>query len=233
MGPEAAMRPDPVTLSGVRVAVPAMGATLRGSLTIPADGCPVVVFAHGGGTGRHSRRNVLVAAALNEAGLGTLLVDLLTPGEEEVDRLTDEHRFDVALLARRLIETLAWIGRSGTVPGRIGLFGASTGAAAVLAAAAARPDDVAAVVLRSGRPDLAAGALPRVRAPTLLIAGDADVLVRRLNRRAAERLTCEKRFVVVPGATRRFQEPGALEEVARVATDWFCRHLGAQPQRAA
>ncbi|MDX6645855.1 MAG: putative phosphoribosyl transferase [Miltoncostaeaceae bacterium] len=153
------------------------------------------------------------------------MVHLLTAAEEQVDRLTDEHRFDVALLARRLLATIAWVGRDRTTPLPLGVFGAAAAAAAALVVAAARPADVAAVVLIGGRPDLAAGALCRVRAPTLLVAGGADVLLRRLNMRVAQRLPGQRRFAVVPGASRRFDEPGALEEVARLSTDWFSRHL--------
>jgi pimeloyl-ACP methyl ester carboxylesterase len=164
---------------------------------------------------------------LNDAGIGTLLVDLLTPAEEEADRITGKHRFDIELLARRLVATVDWLRRGPAASLRVGLFGASTGAAAALVTAAARPDEVAAVVSRGGRPDLAGAALARVRAPTLLIVGGADLQVLELNRRALELLgAAEKRLVVVPGATHLFEEAGALERVAELAAAWFLRYLG-------
>lgn len=208
------------------VAVPAGDAVLEGDLVLPERALGIVVFAHGSGSSRHSPRNRRVAATLNEAAIGTLLVDLLTPDEEQRDRLTGEHRFDIELLARRLIAAIDWVRAGPTASLAIGLFGASTGAAAALVAAAERPDDVAAVVSRGGRPDLAGPYLPRVRAPTLLIVGGADKVVLELNRRALEVLRSEKRLVVVPGATHLFEEPGALEEVARLAAEWFSDHLG-------
>jgi putative phosphoribosyl transferase len=207
------------------VHVPVVGAVLEGSLVVPERATGVVVFAHGSGSGRHSPRNQRVAATLNEAGIGTVLLDLLTPEEEAAERLTAHHRFDIQLLARRLIDTIDWLGHRRTGL-RIGLFGASTGAAAALVAAAERPEEVAAVVSRGGRPDLAGSALPEVRAPTLLIVGGADELVLELNRQAFELLRTEKRLVVVPGATHLFEEPGALEQVARLAVEWFSRYLG-------
>jgi pimeloyl-ACP methyl ester carboxylesterase len=208
------------TLSAV--SVPAGDATLDGDLVLAKQGVGIVLFAHGSGSSRHSARNRGVAATLNRAGIGTLLLDLLTAAEEDVDRATREHGFDIDLLARRLIAAIAWIrdSRDGALP--IGLFGASTGAAAALVAAAERPDDVSAVVSRGGRPDLAGPALERVRAPTLLIVGGADVQVLELNRRALELLGAPvKQLVVVPGASHLFEEPGALEEVARVTAEWF------------
>ena len=207
------------------MAVPVGDAVLQGGLVLPERAVGIVLFAHGSGSSRHSPRNRRVAATLNAARIGTLLLDLLTPDEEEAERLTAEHRFDIPLLARRLIATVDWLGheRLGL---RIGLFGASTGAAAALVAATERPDEVAAVVSRGGRPDLAWSVLERVRAPTLLIVGEADELVLELNRRAIELIRAEKRLVVVPGATHLFEEPGALEQVARLATDWFQHHLG-------
>lgn len=211
------------------VHVPVVGAVLEGSLVLSERAAGVVVFAHGSGSGRHSPRNQRVAATLNEAGIGTLLLDLLTPEEEAAERLTAHHRFDIQLLARRLIDTIDWLGHRRTGL-RIGLFGASTGAAAALVAAAERPEDVAAVVSRGGRPDLAGSALPQVRAPTLLIVGGADKLVLELNRQAFELLRTEKRLVVVPGATHLFEEPGALEQVAQLAVDWFSRYLGADDE---
>ena len=195
---------------------------LPGDLVVPDDPVGIVLFAHGSGSGRHSPRNRLVARTLNEARIGTLLVDLLTPEEERVDRVTGEHRFDIDLLAERVLRGVEWLRRSHPdVP--LGLFGASTGAAAALVAAAARPDDVAAVVSRGGRPDLAGPALQQVRAPTLLIVGGDDPVVLRLNEQSLERLTATAELVVVPGATHLFEEPGALEEVARLAARWFHR----------
>jgi putative phosphoribosyl transferase len=208
------------------VTVPVGDAVLEGDLVLPDEPAGVVLFAHGSGSGRHSPRNRLVASTLNEAGIGTLLVDLLTRREEDVDRLTGHLRFDIDLLARRVTAAVDWLrdGAAGAL--RIGIFGASTGAAAALVAAAARPDDVAAVVSRGGRPDLAGPALPSVRAPTLLIVGGADVQVLELNQGALGLLRTERQLVIVPGASHLFEEPGALEEVARHAADWFSRHLG-------
>ena len=209
------------------VAIPVGAATLEGDLVLPEEAHGVVVFAHGSGSSRHSPRNRQVAATLNEADIGTLLVDLLTESEEEVDRLTGRLRFDIEFLARRLVGIIDWLRRNPETEALpIGLFGASTGAAAALVAAAVRPEDVTAVVSRGGRPDLALGALPFVQAPTLLIVGGADTTVIELNRRALEALQTEKRLEIVPGATHLFKEPGALDEVARLAADWFARHLG-------
>jgi putative phosphoribosyl transferase len=208
------------------VTVPVGDAILEGDLVLPDQAAGVVLFAHGSGSGRHSPRNRLVASTLNEAGIGTLLVDLLTRREEDVDRLTGHLRFDIDLLARRVTAAVDWLRDGATGALRIGIFGASTGAAAALVAAAARPDDVAAVVSRGGRPDLAGPALRSVRAPTLLIVGGADVQVLELNQRALELIHTEKQLVIVPGASHLFEEPGALEEVARHAADWFSRHLG-------
>jgi dienelactone hydrolase len=212
----------PAAASATQVSVPVGDAVLQGDLIVPEEAAGVVLFAHGSGSGRFSPRNRRVAATLTEAGIATLLVDLLTPEEEEVDRLTRAHRFDIGLLARRLTAAIDWLrGHAASLP--IGLFGASTGAAAALVAAAERPGDVAAVVSRGGRPDLAGNALLRVRAPTLLIVGGADEQVLELNRRALELLPGEKQLVIVPGATHLFEEPGALDEVARLAADWFSR----------
>jgi dienelactone hydrolase len=212
--------------SATQVAVPVGDAVLEGDLVVPERAAGIVLFAHGSGSSRQSPRNRQVAARLHEAGIGTLLVDLLTPGEEEIDRRTAQHRFDIALLARRLIATVDWLRASPASSAGLGLFGASTGAAAALVAAAARPGDVAAVVSRGGRPDLAGPALAEVRAPTLLIVGGADEVVLELNRRALELIgAAEKQLVVVPGATHLFEEPGALEQVATLAADWFSRHL--------
>jgi putative phosphoribosyl transferase len=190
----------------------------------PAQG--VVLFAHGSGSSRHSPRNVHVAEELQAAGLATVLVDLLTLDEERIDAVTGEMRFDIGLLADRLTALCDWIVEHDLTSGSgRGLFGASTGAAAALVAAAARPDAVAAVVSRGGRPDLAGPVLPAVRQPTLLIVGDRDPVVLDLNRQALRELGGEARLEVVPGATHLFEEPGALEQVARLARDWFVRHL--------
>ncbi|GAA4661492.1 dienelactone hydrolase family protein [Streptomyces buecherae] len=196
--------------------------TLPGDLTLPAEPLGVVAFAHGSGSSRHSPRNRAVAATLHEAGLGTVLIDLLDPEEERVDQVTAEPRFDIPMLARRVAAVVDWLDRrpeTREVP--VGLFGASTGAAAALVAAAERADRVAAVVSRGGRPDLAGPALTAVRAPVLLVVGGADPRVLRLNEEAAERLTAPWSLRVVPGAGHLFAEPGALEAVAHAARDWF------------
>jgi putative phosphoribosyl transferase len=209
------------------VTVPVGDAVLEGDLIVPEHASGLVLFAHGSGSSRHSPRNRRVAATLNEAGIGTLLIDLLTPAEEEADRVTGRHRFDIELLARRVIAATDWLERGPARTLAVGLFGASTGAAAALVAAAARPDEVVAVVSRGGRPDLAGPALASVQAPTLLVVGGADPEVLELNRRALALLgAADKELVVVPGATHLFEEPGALDEVARLAADWFSRHFG-------
>jgi len=206
------------------VQIGASEATIDGDLAL-AHGGPIVVFAHGSGSGRHSPRNQQVAARLRQAGLGTLLIDLLTAEEEAVDVRTGELRFDVDLLARRLIDATDWLGRQDeTADAPVGYFGASTGAAAALIAASERAE-IGAVVSRGGRPDLAGAALARVRAPTLLIVGGADEQVLELNRRALGLLEIERRLEIVPGATHLFEEPGALDQAARLAGDWFTRHL--------
>ena len=208
------------------VQVPAGSVTLDGNLTLPGDARAVVLFAHGSGSSRHSPRNRYVARLLNEAKLATLLIDLLTLHEEVIDARTAQLRFDIDLLAERLVDATDWLTQfPDTKHLRIGYFGASTGAAAALAAAAVRPDVVGAVVSRGGRPDLAGSALPRVRAPTLLIVGGDDGQVIELNRAALAQLRCEKQLVIVPAATHLFEEPGALDEVARLARDWFQRYL--------
>lgn len=216
-----------MSVTGVtRVVIPVGDAVLEGDLSLVERAPGIVLFAHGSGSGRHSPRNRQVAETLNAAGIGTLLVDLLTPAEEEVDRHTAHHRFDIDLLARRLIGAIDWLRGGVAKTESVGLFGASTGAAAALVAAAARPRDVSAVVSRGGRPDLAGPALPQVRAPTLLIVGGADEVVLELNRQALELIgAAEKRLVVVPGATHLFEEPGALDQVARLAAEWFSRYL--------
>ena len=185
-----------------------------------------MLFAHGSGSSRHSPRNRYVARLLNQAKLATLLVDLLTSDEEAIDMRTAHLRFDIGLLAQRLVAVTDWLTQyQDTRYLRIGYFGASTGAAAALVAAAERPDVVGAVVSRGGRPDLAGPALARVRAPTLLIVGGNDFQVIELNWAALAQLRCEKQLVIVPGATHLFEEPGALDEVARLAREWFERHL--------
>jgi putative phosphoribosyl transferase len=214
--------------------VPIGDVTLEGTLSLPQEAAAVVLFAHGRGSGRHSPHNRHVANVLNEARLATLLIDLLTPEEEEFDLFTGELRFNIALLAHRFVVTTEWLTQySDTRRLPIGYFGASTGAAAALVAAAQRPDDVGAVVSRSGRPDLAGTALPHVRAPTLLIVGGKDIQVIELNEEALRLLRCEKDLVIVPGATHLFEEPGALDEVAGLARWWFLRHLNVNMARDA
>ena len=203
---------------------------LEGNLGVPEGARGIVLFAHGSGSGRHSPRNRQVARALREAGLATLLIDLLTPDEEEADLRTGHLRFDIGLLAQRLAGATDWLMENpDTRNVRIGYFGASTGAGAALVAAAERPEVVGAVVSRGGRPDLAGDALYRVKAPTLLIVGGDDVPVIRMNREALEKLRVEKGLEIVPGATHLFEEPGALEEVARLAASWFARYLNRTP----
>jgi putative phosphoribosyl transferase len=185
-----------------------------------------VLFAHGSGSGRSSPRNLYVARVLRQAGLSTLLIDLLTAQEEAVDLRTRQLRFDIGLLAERLVGATDWLrDNPATQNLRIGYFGASTGAGAALVAAAERPDEVDAVVSRGGRPDLAGEALSRVEAPTLLIVGGSDVPVIGMNEEALGRMHVEKRLEIVPGATHLFEEVGALEEVARLASSWFRRYL--------
>jgi putative phosphoribosyl transferase len=210
------------------VVVTAGGVALEGTLTTPADAAGVVLFAHGSGSSRHSPRNRFVAAELQQASLATLLTDLLSAEEEAVDAETAELRFDIALLAGRVMAATDWLAEHKATRGlAIGSFGASTGAAAALVAAAERPDLVGAIVSRGGRPDLAGEALRRVRAPTLLIVGGEDTDVIPLNRDALARLQVEEKALeVVPGATNLFEEPGTLEQVAARARDWFVRHLG-------
>jgi putative phosphoribosyl transferase len=208
------------------VMVPLEDASLVGDLTLPEQAAGIVVFAHGSGSGRLSPRNQVVAERLNEAGLGTLLLDLLTAEEEEIDRITGEYRFDIGLLSGRVAAAVDWLRAGSGTELRIGLFGASTGAAAALVAAALRPEEVSAIVSRGGRPDLAGAALLQVEAPTLLIVGgDDDRAVIELNKQAYELLRTEKRIVVLAGAGHLFEEPGALEEVAKLAADWFLHYL--------
>jgi putative phosphoribosyl transferase len=208
------------------VRIQAGGVTLEGDLQVPERAIAVVLFAHGSGSGRHSTRNRFVAGELQAAGLATLLIDLLTAKEEVVDQHTGHLRFDIPLLAERLVAATRWLGDDPSTRAlKVGYFGASTGAGAALVAAAAEADRVGAVVSRGGRPDLAGDALPRVRAPTLLIVGGSDLPVVDLNRAAMARLRSETRLDIVPGATHLFEEPGALEIVSHLARDWFLRHL--------
>ena len=197
---------------------------LKGILGQPRAPCGMAVFAHGSGSSRLSSRNQFVAASLQRDGIATLLFDLLTVEEEASERVTRHLRFDIALLAERLLGVTRWLGNEPSLaPLRIGYFGASTGAAAALVAAAHAP--VSAVVSRGGRPDLAGAALSRVRAPTLLIVGGDDTEVIALNRHALAQMTCEQALIIVPGASHLFEEPGTLQKVTRLAGAWFKRHL--------
>ena len=215
-----------LAIEHVTVNVPIGGIQLEGILSIPTSAAGVVLFAHGSGSSRRSPRNRYVADILNESGLATLLIDLLTEDEQQVDLQTAQLRFDIPFLARRLVAITRWLVDRPEVPGlRIGHFGASTGAAAALVAAAELPDRVQAVVSRGGRPDLAGAALRLVQAPTLLIVGGVDSVVLELNQRAKALMNCEKELVVVPGAGHLFEEPGALQQVASLARDWFLNHL--------
>jgi putative phosphoribosyl transferase len=207
--------------------IPAGRAVLSGNLTIPENAMALVLFAHGSGSSRLSPRNQFVARTLNRAGLGTLLFDLLTPEEEALDIYTREHRFNIGLLAERLVHATNWARQQKeTRDQRIGYFGSSTGGAAALVAAAELPQDVGAVVSRGGRPDLAGDALPKVQAPTLLIVGGNDGIVIELNEMARNQMRCAVKLEIIPGATHLFEEAGALEQVAKLASDWFSLHLG-------
>jgi putative phosphoribosyl transferase len=202
------------------------GLAAPATLTLPKEVAGFVLFAHGSGSSRKSPRNRLVAEVLNNGNVGTLLFDLLTPEEEAIDRRTAELRFDVGLLAARVVAATRWVRRRPSlqrVP--LGYFGASTGAAAALAAAATLPDEISAIVSRGGRPDLAGEHLREVRAPTLLIVGEADHAVIELNRLASAMMHVERELAIVPNATHLFEEAGALEEVARLSRIWFQRHL--------
>ena len=208
------------------VHVAAGSVTLEGTLSLPPEARGLVLFAHGSGSSRLSPRNRHVAHILNDAWLATLLVDLLTEDEETIDLGTAHLRFDIGLLAERLVGATDWLTRQpDTRHLPIGYFGASTGAAGALVAAATRPQVVSAIVSRGGRPDLAGPALANVRAPTLLIVGGQDHVVIELNRSALDLLHGEKQLVIVPGATHLFEEPGALDEVAQLAREWFERYL--------
>ena len=206
--------------------------SLDGDLAVPAGASGLVLFAHGSGSSRHSPRNRYVARQLQAAGVGTLLLDLLTRDEELADARTGYLRFDISLLADRLGGATAWLANDPrTSPLKIGYFGASTGAAAALVAAARRPEQISAVVSRGGRPDLAGPALPAVKAPTLLIVGGDDTPVIPLNEYALGRLGSPiKKLMIVPGASHLFEEPGTLDEVARLAAEWFMRYVGSEPR---
>jgi putative phosphoribosyl transferase len=207
------------------VQIQAGQAALSGNLHIPDGAAALVLFAHGSGSSRHSPRNQFVARTLNNAGLATLLFDLLTPEEESIDARTAELRFNIGLLAERLVHATKWAKQQEpTRDLRTGYFGSSTGGGAALVAAAEIPEDVGVVVSRGGRPDLADEALPKVQAPTLLIVGGNDDVVIELNEQARDRMRCEVKLEIVRGATHLFEEPGALEKVAKLASDWFLLH---------
>jgi putative phosphoribosyl transferase len=216
----------PTQARGVEIPVDRAAVDVRADLAVPERSGAVVVFAHGSGSSRHSPRNRRVAERLQRHGFGTLLLDLLTEEEEAVDVRTGELRFDIGLLADRLVDAVAWLDRRpelSRLP--VGLFGASTGAGAALVAEARLDGRIGAIVSRGGRPDLAGDHLSAVRAPTLLIVGGRDDVVLGMNRRAMDRMRCERALEVVPGATHLFEEPGALERVATLAADWFGSHL--------
>jgi pimeloyl-ACP methyl ester carboxylesterase len=210
------------------VAIPVEdGAEIKGTLRVPDAACGLVIFAHGSGSGRHSPRNRFVAEVLERGRIATLLIDLLTEPEELLDRETAALRFDIPLLAQRLLAATDAAAGWDEIAGRpFGYFGASTGAAAALVAAARIPERIAAIVSRGGRPDLAGDALPAVRAPTLLLVGGADPIVLRLNQEAVRRMRAPVVLKIIPGATHLFEEPGTLEEVAVHARDWFRRYFG-------
>jgi pimeloyl-ACP methyl ester carboxylesterase len=215
------------TLTAVQsVQVPSDKFWLDADLRVPADPAGLIVFAHGSGSSRHSRRNREVADALTAGGFATLLLDLLTAQEESIDQFTLEYRFDIARLGRRVVAAIDWASDADELKDlRVGCFGASTGAAAALVAAADRRTRVGAVVSRGGRPDLAASALPHVATPTLLIVGGADEPVIEMNEDAMQQMSATVRLVIVPGATHLFEEPGAMDEVSRLALDWFAATL--------
>ena len=208
------------------VLIPIDSIKLHGDLTIPKNAEGIVLFAHGSGSSRHSSRNKYVAQVLQKAGLATLLIDLLTEDEEKVDDYTAHLRFDIDLLAKRLVDTTNWLIKNPDTKNlNIGYFGASTGAAAALVSSVDCPDAINAIVSRGGRPDLAGPILSRVKAPTLLIVGGNDSQVIEMNEEALNLLETEKKIAIVPGATHLFEEPGTLEQVARLASDWFVIHL--------
>jgi len=221
-----------MTLVADDLFIPIEGSHLRATLTLPERAEALILFAHGSGSSRLSPRNARVAHALHQRGLGTLLFDLLTSEEAREDEALRSYRFDIELLAERLETATSWLRRQRVGPRTLAYFGASTGAAAALVAAAQAPADIAAVASRGGRPDLAGRALARVAAPTLLIVGAEDPDVLELNERALERLRCVKELAVVPGATHLFEEPGTLDEAARLAGDWFVRHCARHASEA-
>jgi putative phosphoribosyl transferase len=204
------------------ILVPSGPVNLEGQLNIPESATAVVIFAHGSGSSRHSPRNQYVAQVLNQAGIATLLIDLLNPEEATIDQDTGQFRFNLKFLAERLLTTTEWLAQTLKWPAlKIGYFGASTGAAGALLAAAKHPMAIGAVVSRGGRPDMAGAVLPDVQAPTLLIVGEKDQPVIRLNEKAFSQLQVEKELKIIPGATHLFEEPGALEAVAKLAVQWF------------
>ncbi len=216
-----------------QITIQLKGVTLEGELSLPATAPGLVLFAHGSGSSRHSPRNRYVAGVLQQAGLGTMLFDLLTEQEEEAEAFTRHMRFDIPFLAKRLREaTLQVLDQVTTRDIKAAYFGSSTGAAAALVAAAELGEMIGAVVSRGGRPDLAGESLERVTAPTLLIVGGNDIPVISLNEEAFETLRCEKALRIVPGATHLFEEPGALEKVARMASEWFSNHLQPMARRS-
>jgi len=220
------METDDSSVEHTPVSIPAGAVTLQGDLSLPSEPQGLVLFAHGSGSSRHSPRNRYVAEALHRHLLGTLLADLLTTEEEQEDQATGRLRFDIDLLTRRLVAITDWLTNPVQSRGRgIGLFGASTGAAAALMTAAQRPDTVKAVVSRGGRPDLAGSAASLVRAPTLLIVGGKDTAVLQLNRDVMALMKCKTELKIVPGASHLFEERGALAQVANLAADWFTTHL--------
>ncbi|MEC9373083.1 MAG: dienelactone hydrolase family protein [Planctomycetota bacterium] len=217
------MRDEKAQPESVQVQTP--DAALSGDLTTPANAVAIALFAHGSGSSRLSSRNRFVASELNSRGIATLLFDLLTETEDKVDQVTREHRFDIPLPSKRLVGAIDWLaGRADVSQLPVALFGASTGAAAALNAAASRSQLISSVISRGGRPDLAPDALSHVRAPTLLIVGESDEPVIEMNRSAARLLRCEHTVEIVPGATHLFEEPGALEQVSALAGDWILRH---------
>jgi putative phosphoribosyl transferase len=214
------------TIQDVDLQIPANSIQLEGELKVPSFASGIVLFAHGSGSSRHSPRNQYVASVIRNAGVGTLLFDLLTREEEAIDIQTRHLRFDIDLLARRLVDTTNWIKQEPTLRHlRVGYFGSSTGGGAALVAAAMVGEEIGAVVSRGGRPDLAGEALQRVKSPTLLIVGGFDEQVIELNEQAYAQLRCQKELKIVPGATHLFEEPGTLEQVAHLAAQWFQKHL--------
>ena len=210
----------------LEIKIPVSGVQVEGNLTVPSGAKGLVVFAHGSGSSRFSPRNEYVAKEFNRASMGTILFDLLTLKEEKQDMLTGEYRFNIDLLADRLVGVTEWLKNDAPSKGlALGYYGASTGAAAALIAAARLPNDVTAVVSRGGRPDLARQYLPDVKAPTLLLVGGWDEEVIELNKQAQTKMTNENKLVIIPGATHLFEESGKLEEVAKLSTDWFMRYL--------